>query len=67
MWLNICQGLLLSGFVARFLGTVIYAVNGRAKVEPSGALGVFVTIVWTFFAGLVLWRAGALTTIVGTP
>lgn len=67
MWLQICQGLLLLGFVVRLCLRVIYAATGRPKEESSGALGIFLTIVWFALAGVVLVRAGGLSTIVGYP
>lgn len=67
MWLNICQGLVLFGWLFRLTMNVTYAARGREKVEASGALGIFITLVWMAFNAAIIWRSGALSTIVWTP
>jgi hypothetical protein len=67
MWLQICQGLMLIGWLVGLVAHVIYAVSGRDAVGPTGALGIFITLVWYALAGLVTWRSGAISTIVGLP
>jgi len=67
MWLNICQGLVLVGWVWRLVAGVIRASVGRDKQEPSGFLGIFITLVWCAMSGVIVWRSGALSTILGSP
>lgn len=64
MWFHICQGLLLVGWLARMLGNCVFAARGRPKQEPTGGVGVFLVIVWACLGALILWRAGAVSTIV---
>lgn len=67
MWLQICQGLVFLCLFGNLIGGVIRAVSGRDKVEPTGALGVFLVLMWTALCTAVAIRAGALSTIVGYP
>jgi hypothetical protein len=63
MWLNICQGLVLVGWILRFVTCVIRQVSGTTKTEPTGALGVFIAVIWYALSAVVIWRSGALSTI----
>lgn len=67
MWTNICQGVLLVSTLLRFCFAVQTSLNGRSKIEPLGAAGVVFNLVWLGLALVVVWKAGALSTIVGAP
>ena len=67
MWLNICQGLVLLGWVWRICLGVIRASIGQKETEPLGMLGIFLTIVWAVISAAVIIRSGAINTIVGYP
>lgn len=67
MWLQICQGLMLLGFAARVIHAVKVSAVGREAQEPTGFAGIFASLVVMFLIGLVTWRSGAFSTILGTP
>lgn len=67
MWLNICQGLLLVGWLMRLCASMLWAANGRKEVEATGFVGVFCAILWAALGAVVLWRSGAMSTILGAP
>jgi hypothetical protein len=67
MWLNICQGLLVLGWLGRFSIYVVYCAKRREAEEPKGIVGFFLACLWYGLALVIAWRAGAFTTIVGSP
>lgn len=66
MWTNICQGVLLVSTLLRFCFAVQTSLNGR-ETKPLGGAGVVFNVVWLGLALVVLWKAGALSTITGSP
>ncbi len=67
MWLNICQGLVLLGVVCRMLHNVKVCAVGRDKAEPTGAVGIFSSLVLFAIWAAIVWRSGAFTTILPSP
>lgn len=66
LWLPVCQGLVLLGWLWRLFVGVARAHTG-AKIEPTGGIGVFAAVLWGLLSALVIWRSGALSTIFGAP
>ncbi len=66
-WLQICQGLLFLGWLARFCFYVIYCKKERPAEEAKGLVGFFLAVVWYGLALVIGWRAGAFSTIVAPP
>lgn len=66
-WLQICQGLMLLGWLVGLVLAVIRAAIGRDKQEPTGAVGIFVVLVWCSLTATVMWRSGAISTILPVP
>ena len=64
MWMHICQGLMLVGWLVRMTSNMVYAANGRKAEEASGAVGIIVHVIWGALAGVVLWKSGAVSTMV---
>lgn len=63
----LCQWALLAGWSTRLFCNLYAAHAGRKALEPSGFVGTFVTIVWMAAAFALTWRAGAWSTLIGTP
>jgi len=67
MWHHICQGLMLLGLVGRLADNLYVAAKGRKEREPTGGVGIVVSVIYCALAALVVWKSGALDTIVGSP
>ncbi len=67
MWLHICQGLMLLDIAGKILIGMKRSLVGQKSEPPSGAYGVIGTIIGTIIYAAILWRSGAISTIVGAP
>lgn len=62
-----CQWLIVIGLAWRCVANLYYVHAGRPRIEPSGFIGTFVTIVFMACAFAINWKAGAFSTLIGTP
>lgn len=63
MWMHICQGLVILGWLVRLTGNILLAWAGKDKQEPTGAAGIIITLIWSTLTAVVIWKSGAISTV----
>lgn len=64
MWMHICQGLVIIGWLFRLSANILLAWTGKDRVEPTGAAGIIINLLWSTLTAVVIWKSGAISTVI---
>jgi len=63
---HICQWLMLLAWAGRLGDGVYFAAKGRRARKPTGLSGVIGVLIYFAITAAVVWKSGAIDTIVGS-